>query len=232
MSNLIRVAWGPKSSTVGECAICVARTLDSLASLHPLLAHWWPTGTKYSEEVCSTAIPQLEGLVRRGVNRRDSDQSVIEDLGFSVSLWNRHKSSDKMVTIRFQCSATFRPSSGAANLIVIKLPNEISDKQILLAILRELDSIWEPRFGVVCASEAIHRRETVDPSPLVGWMTLLPCQVTRWLAGTPGVTVIPLDKSSNVIVVVDEENQDVGAHDAISNAMRNLAETNLLEIVR
>lgn len=98
--------WGSRREGLEECASRLQIGLAALAQVSPLLARWKPKGRTRMGPVSGDEVvaSQLVDVLGRGVNRRDADGSVIEELGWSWSAWNGLSRSPAAVSV--QCGAT------------------------------------------------------------------------------------------------------------------------------
>jgi hypothetical protein len=89
-STLVGVYWPSRGDDLQLCADNAAAHFRLLRELGPGLDQWfhksksWPSTP--SEADIGTA--EVRELLRRGVNKRDYDKTVIAELGWSLSLWN------------------------------------------------------------------------------------------------------------------------------------------------
>ena len=225
MFYLLQIAWGPRSWSVDDCAIRIAESLAFLTQQHDLLRCWYTTGPG-RVSILPNDVPQIRKIVETGVNRKDSDKSIIQSLGYQISLWNLCKGETDMVLLDFHLSSTFMMSSGIANLVTLQIPASVASIEVALPILRFLDSVFEPQVGWLCQKNVLHSVRRAKSGPLVGWMTLLPKSVVELLPSACNVRVIELEHSSNVVLIAEAENII-----AVADAIRSLAATGSLEII-
>src|SRR5580704_12438804 len=89
---LLRVSWPPRQESIERCADRLELFFKTLADCDPALQSWYEQARSRKAALSKPAavgdrqylLKQLE----RGRNRRDTDRSVIEELGFLVGLWN------------------------------------------------------------------------------------------------------------------------------------------------
>jgi hypothetical protein len=62
----------------------------------------------------------LAELLSKGRNRRDTDEAIIEDLGFSLSLWSGHDDEDETYALNIFVGSY---SKFVGNCLVLDLPN-------------------------------------------------------------------------------------------------------------
>lgn len=171
--------WGSRREELEVCAARLKSCLASLAQVSPLLARWKPKGRTRMEAVSGDEVvaSQLVEVLGRGVNRRDADGSVIEELGWSWSAWNGMSRSPAAVSVL--CGAT-TSSVGVLNSFVLRLPDPSDDgasglyeRQAAIDVVLAISEAWEPDFAVVTSNEL---RELLDRNaerPVVGWVNYL-----------------------------------------------------------
>lgn len=82
--------WGSRPESSRRCGERLATCLARLGEIDEALAAWFRLGA--SKAAARTPIEldaaSLDQLLVQGVNRRDLDGEIIEELGFSFGLWN------------------------------------------------------------------------------------------------------------------------------------------------
>jgi hypothetical protein len=167
--------WGPRPDPLESCAERFSTCLRRLGLVHELFGGWSNTG--YSRRTASRSVQtdpeSLRDLLVAGRNRRDTDGGVIDELGFSASVWNgRSPSVGFMVT----CGAT---SARVSNSSVLDLPEISPASQSLFewssaqAIITALVDAWQPDWATFSTRD-LRKIQRGDPwTPVVGWMTYL-----------------------------------------------------------
>jgi hypothetical protein len=83
--------WAARSESAPECADRLSRFLADLAKAHLLLTSWYQKGgsradaLRHSVATDAESLSLLLGASRKG---RDAGLPVMEELGYSASLWN------------------------------------------------------------------------------------------------------------------------------------------------
>lgn len=115
----------------------------------------------------------LRALLLGGRNKGDTDGAVIEELGFSVSLWNGKRWG---VGLRVGCG---RYSKWVGNAVVVDLPEpegaalDLYRPRAARAVMAALVEYWEPDWATL-VSHALRRLQQAPPrGPVMGWMTYL-----------------------------------------------------------
>jgi hypothetical protein len=114
-------------------------------------------------------------LLAAGRNRTDIGRKVIEDLGFSLNLWNGAPNDDRAASLSFLCGAYSEYVSNTANLSLSTfrssaalVPNFDLLRNALLILIKH----FAPDSGIV-SSHAIPVESpyTPPPGPDAGWLT-------------------------------------------------------------
>jgi len=168
--------WAGRREDVESCTDRLVRFLAALGEAHPLLETWFEPGNSRvsGAEWPVEPTPQvIRALLLAGRHRGDVDGSVIEELGFLVSLWNGQES-DAGLTVG--CG---RYSKAVGNAVVLNLPQahglgaEIYRPHAASRVMKALVSAWEPDWAT-WTSNALRRAQQSPPrGPVVGWMTYL-----------------------------------------------------------
>jgi hypothetical protein len=168
--------WAIREEDVGSCADRMLKFLNALGRAHPLLGTWFkPAGRNISatDRPVEQTPDAMRALLLAGRNRGDTDGAVIEDLGFSASLWNGQETAAGLLV---GCGMYNRAVS---NAVVLNLPPpeglglEIYAPRAASGVMRALADCWEPEWATL-TSRALRRAQEAPPrSPVVGWMTYL-----------------------------------------------------------
>lgn len=190
--------WGPRQETLDACAERADAFMKGLCSLDPALATWYKTGRSRRDALrhqVSTEHDVLRKLLESGRHRRDFDRAVIEDLGYSMGLWNGQEPS---VGLHIGCGMS---SPYVTNAVVINLPRSDEDLGALASaetareLMRLLVQCWDPEWSTLSSHDWREEQEAQPGEPVLGWLTYL-----RWLtepsALPPGVAVERLGQGS------------------------------------
>lgn len=214
--------WGDRAEDADSCAERLARCLSAMASVSADLSGWRPKGRSRSEALASPAVAAVDliGLLEAGVNRRDSDGSVMPELGMRWSAWNGNTAFAASVSVTCGACAT---EAGVLNSFVLKLPEATrpgaegvySAADELLAGVVEA---WEPEWAVLTSHELRESLGLDAGQPVVGWLTYLgPGRDTGGLGTGFGLgTLIRASDSWEAVVTSDlspviEELAEAGA---------------------
>lgn len=174
--------WPARQEPLEGCVDRLAKCLQGLRR-HALLAQWFRRG--YSRASARTPVAvdaqSLGELLRAGVNRRDQDGAVIDELGFSCGVWNGDDLDP--VSLMLCCGLTARVS-GLVNALVLDLP-ELSKRSAELYsragstdLMTVVAEAWLPDWATITSHSL---REALSPppgAPVLGWITYL--SRARW----------------------------------------------------
>jgi hypothetical protein len=172
------IYWPARRESLSQCTKRVSTALRELTKVDGRLAQWflkgWTRAHALQHQV-SLDDQSIAKLLLDGRNRTDYDNKVIENLGFSMALWNGATAGNE-VAISFHCGAY---SKWVGNNAILDLPfqrkhagdicNFCKLRQILLILVRCFDPDW----GVVTSH---HLRKVVNipvGKPTAGWLTYL-----------------------------------------------------------
>jgi hypothetical protein len=174
--------WGSRSESSLECSERLQHCLTSLGQIDPALSSWFRRGA--SKAAAKTPIEldleSLNELLIGGRSRRDFGGEVIEELGFSVGLWNRAKP-----VIGLSTTVGAHPSfPGVLNSFVLNFPPPETDALRLYepgvaqAILEAVVEAWEPAWAT-WSSPSLRAAQGAGPrEPVLGWMTYFDAPAT------------------------------------------------------
>lgn len=171
--------WGPRRESAEQCADRLLRCITSLAEISPLLSTW-KQKTRTKREAMLAATIDLDDLVRQvgaGVNRRDSDRSIIEELGYSWAAWNGNMKS--AVSLSVSCGS-WSEVLKSPNSLVLNLPEpSCPDADTIYGnaeqILGSVVEAWEPDRALISSHRLREEVESISPNAgmTVGWKTYL-----------------------------------------------------------
>jgi hypothetical protein len=170
--------WSSRAESAEQCAGRLSLCLERLRAVHPALALWYRKGSSKaaaSKDPVGASTDELLRLLLGGRNRRDADGSVIEELGFRASLWNKNEIDVGFSTI---CGSHLN-SKSVMNNFGLQLPApeggalELYEDRVVEEIVSALAEAWEPEW-VTWASYSMRSDQAAAPgSPVFGWLTYL-----------------------------------------------------------
>lgn len=169
--------WGDRAEDADSCAERLAHCLSAMASVSAQLSGWRSKGRSRSEALASPVVAPVDliGLLEAGVNRRDSDGSVIPELGMRWSAWNGNTAFAASVSVTCGACAA---QGGVLNSFVLKLPEASrpgaedvygAAEELLAGVVEA----WEPEWAVLTSHELRESLGLEAGQPVVGWLTYL-----------------------------------------------------------
>jgi hypothetical protein len=172
--------WGPRPAPVDACAERLAKFMESLSDIDPLLASWFETGYSLRSARAKKVEPQagaLRELLLASRARRDgAARSVMNDLGFRIGLWNGN---DTQVGLSATCGAS-PPTTAFGNRVVVNLPEaegpalSLYQPRTGLAILKAIIAAWEPSWATWTSDRLRNAQQPKPGQVVVGWATYVP----------------------------------------------------------
>ena len=207
MSMFVGAYWGPREEDIEGCAARVMDFFRRLSSISPFWARWYNirrtrrNASKSSMNLASKKV--IIELLDQGRNRGDTDNSIIEDLGFRVGLWNGEKK-DRDASVNVHCGA-YHPHSG--NSVLIYLPRgvpELIAPEPCAALLEAVVRSFEPEWGVVSSGATRSALQKKVGVPFVDWIfyhnqcdldaSKLPTSASYKIIDTLGTIVVVQDR--------------------------------------
>jgi hypothetical protein len=169
----IGVYWGPRRESIDQCADRFLDCLDRLSRFSDVYASWYEQGKSRRDALERPIKPDdkthVLRLLERGRHRRDTDNSIIEQLGFTKVIWNGG-TDERAVTLTLGCGGYSRK---VPNTCLLDLPNELREldsKERLSEILRALVEAWEPDWGGVISHKSLDARGVKVGSMYIDWI--------------------------------------------------------------
>jgi Immunity protein 52 len=204
--------WGDRKESVEQCTGRVVACVSALGKCDPAFSRWFSGGRSRKEalerEVHITPETVKE-LLLRGRNRKDIGGEVIEDLGFSMSLWNGGEHCQG-VGLRVQCGAyTGNPNLG--NSCVVELPSEGSPSErlltvnTLLCLMRAVAESFDPDWATVIPDSLVRTMKFVPSKPTPGWLFYAANRVLPSVLIPPAVRAVDIMNRGNVAIITEEQ---------------------------
>lgn len=204
--------WGSRRESSSRCGERLAHSLASLGEIDEAFGSWFRRGASKAAAKTPVALdPESLGrLLAQGVNRRDVDGEVIEELGFSLGLWNR-------ATPAIGLSGTMgaHPSyEGVLNSVVFEFPPPVDEAlrlyepRVAGAIFDVIIEAWEPDWATWTTHTLRNVQSAASREPVVGWMTYLTTPIGSDL---PGVTSRSLLGGTVIVIGQDANRVDEAA---------------------
>lgn len=162
--------WAARRESATSCAARASDFLGSLSDVSEHLSGWRPPGrsrraAKGSPPIDYSCLDALFDLFNKGRNRRDDNQAVIDELGYSAQLWNGGNNlSSASLMLGCGISATV---PGLSNAIVLTLPSvlDVHSDELLKAILGAFVASWDPDWAIVSSETA--RSQNIGDHPFL-----------------------------------------------------------------
>ena len=176
----VRAYWKARKETALECARRAELFFHMLTRCDPALSQWYRAGRGFPRELpgypVHPGVKELEELFLRGRNRTDFGRKVIEDLGFSLHVWNAKK---ERTRLQFHCGDYVDSPRAAGNNCLLYPPTggpvreRLLRAPVLAEVLTCMVTAWDPDYAVATSNEM---RELVEKDVWeveVGWLTYL-----------------------------------------------------------
>lgn len=170
--------WGPRRESAEACAEHLADCIARLGACSELFERWYEkTDRKAAAKRSSVPLDPgaLRELILLGANRCDADGSPIEELGFSVGLWNGDR--EAPIGLSVNCGG-WTSTPGVLNAFVLDLPPLLPGPAAQLygldaarAIMRATVEAWEPDWATLTSYELAAALDPAPREPSVGWIT-------------------------------------------------------------
>lgn len=168
--------WPARPEALEACGARVVACLGKLAGIDELLASWFFKGSRRASAqrpLGGSPETVLQALAA-GRNRRDADGSVIDELGYTLGVWNGDDADPVQLSIRCGISSPSVP-----NAVVLKLParsarsTNLYNSSAATELLRALAEAWDPDWATVTSASLREAQGGGVASPVLGWLTYL-----------------------------------------------------------
>lgn len=175
MDLYIGAYWGQRKQSADECAERLIACLKGLEATSSAFESWFRRGKSKQAALQQPVDPSdysgIVGLLESGRNKRDTDRSVIEDLGFSVGLWNG-TDGDRSASMSVACGV-YSPNPHLRNSVVLDFPkqlDELGSRESALNALIAVVEAWKPDWAGIISRASRTARPFSPGSPFVDWM--------------------------------------------------------------
>lgn len=219
--------WRARQEDAEACARRLAALVQLLVPLDPLFATWFKGAKSLKESLKRPLELELTSLQKYVQSRimRDSARKPIEDLGFSIGLWNGHQGGNH-AWLSIGCGGY---SEFTGNRCVLEAPFEgLGSERVLTALfqaqaLRGIATAWDPDWGVGISDAHRDIIEAKCPDVLVGWVTYLSRRLGRVPPLPAPVRIEPVeDKGTLVILTPERFTASNPEHIALAERVREL----------
>lgn len=170
--------WNARETTVDDCVARTSHFLARLESVSEAFSGWRDLGWSEAEALANKVItPQslldLRERFQKGRNRRETDHTVIEDLGYRVSFWNG-RSGAEGATLRIHCGDYATGLNFRNGVILRPLRTfDASSKENVSALAYAFIESWEPDFFILTRDSRLSSEHEQAQARNVQWMPFL-----------------------------------------------------------
>ena len=221
--------WGSRRESSRRCGGRLATCLVGLGEIDEALAAWFRRGARKAAAKTPVELDaaSLDEFLAQGVNRRDVGGEVIEELGFSVGLWNRSRPA-----VGLSGTVGAHPSfGGVLNSIVFDFPPpqdeaaRLYEPAVAAAIFDVVVEAWAPDWATWTSHSLRSVQGAAPREPVIGWMTYLTSPVATEL---PNATTRSL--LGGTVIEVGSQVDELGGA-AVLDARTRLAKAGALRPV-
>src|SRR5260370_11687870 len=171
----LRAFWKPRKETINACADRLIWFLTALAACDAIFSRWYKLGLARSKalqaEIDFGNRESLIDLLEKGRHRKDVGKEVMEELGFSVGMWNGGTPA-KSVGLSVSCGSYWTGPNGiGGNSVVIDLPEELGvlgRSQCMANVLVVVAKCWEPDRAHVSSTKLAKGEDVLPGKPIEG----------------------------------------------------------------
>lgn len=175
MDIYIGAYWGQRKESVEECAGRLTACLKGLETTSSAFEGWFRRGKSKQAALQQPVDPSdqsgIVGLLESGRNKQDTDRSVIENLGFSVGLWNG-TGGDRSASMSVACGI-YSQNPNLQNSVVLDFPKQLGELALRKSALSTLITVveaWEPDWAGIISKASRNTRPFSPGFPFVDWM--------------------------------------------------------------
>lgn len=198
--------WKPRRESIEQCADRLFVFMHALTLCDFAFSQWFKLGHSRRDalkgKVNVQSREELFALLDKGRHRRDIGKAVMEELGFSVSLWNGGEEG-KDAGLSVKCGLYWvspSPNASLSNCVTLDFPEDfggLTNPANASRVLSVAASCWEPDWAGISSSESRSARDWWK-QPFVDWMVYVPRKIA---SVPPPSTVTHLENGGSLIVV-------------------------------
>jgi hypothetical protein len=203
--------WPARKEAIEKCADRLFQFISNLSTCDSALEAWYEQGWSRKQALEKQAHIKsrnyLLDLLDRGRSRRDIDKSVVDDLGFSIGLWNGAATEEKEAGLGITCGLyTSNPNLG--NCVTLDFPKDLGElmqPERMAHVLSVVAESWEPDWAGVMSTDAMNAREFNARLPFVDWMLYLSNKLMPQISALPQpVSVQRVEELGSILIVQGE----------------------------
>ena len=220
--------WGPRGASSEECARRLQEFLSSIRDLDHVFSQWGEKGASRAKamekQVDVGDLSELTRIVEKGTQRRDTDRSRIEHIGFGFGLWNMLQRPETM-SLRVLCGIS-KPIQGiGGNSLVLSFSSDLISRlkvDVVAKVLSVGAKVWKPTWGGVFSSDAMLEQSFDSSNPLIDWLLYVDCGFASVGRIAPPSRVIDVNQTGKIIVTQETPAaKGNSAHDNLVAAIRD-----------
>ena len=212
-SLFLNARWRSRRESLDQCADRAWPFFRELAGLHELFGQWSKLGKTKHKALANKLSPEsaeIRDLLAKGRNHYDVDHRVIEDLGYSLYLWNCMDRPDA-ISLRISCGSYPPPHMPFPNECFIKLSpvqgaskSELARIDKLLAMAEVMVRHWDPDY--ICVStHAVDESALPDRSEFTGvrpgWLTYISDKWGKVPALPEPYRLVPMGGAGQMVLI-------------------------------
>jgi hypothetical protein len=214
--------WSARPESIEQCTDRLLKFFAAIAPCDPSLAQWFKLGRsrrqalQHPVDVTERAV--LMHLLDRGRHWTDFDKRLIDDLGFSLALWNGADTSTS-VQLTLLCGSY---SDTTLNNVILRLPQVLGGLSVagrMRGVLAAAATAWEPDWAGIVSDEVLGKGRFDAGEPFVDWMLYI-CR--KWPPVVPDfkapASVEWLD--SGALITVQDEPPNLTNENHLQNIQR------------
>jgi len=200
--------WGARREDAEACAQRLATLVRLLAPVDPLFASWFKGSKSLKQSLTRPLeldLPSLQKYLQRNL-MRDDRRIPMEDLGFSVALWNGHQGGDHAF-LHMRCGG-YSEFTGNSCVLDTRHEGPVSERVLSTSFqvqaLRAMATAWDPDWGVGMSQT---HRDIIGPKcpdVLVGWVTYLSRRLGRLPPLPTPVRIEPVEDRGALVILTPE----------------------------
>jgi hypothetical protein len=216
---------------VEQCAEHVVHCLRDLGKSDIAFSRWFQAGRsrkKALEREVQITHETVKELLFRGRSKRDIGGDVMEELGFSMRLWNGGEDCQS-VGFSVTCGGYAR-NPNVWNSCVINLPSEghpserLLKVEVLLRLMRAVIESFDPHWATVMPDSLLRTVQFVPNIPVPGWLFYFANSVSRQPHLPAATRVVNVAGRGKILIVAEERfntqrTEHLQAHAAVQAAI-------------
>ena len=202
--------WHARRESIDECTDRMHQMLSELSTCDEILATWYELGHSQKraleKQINISNRECLLKLLDGGRHKRDTDKTVIGELGFSAGLWNGG-GKGKEVSLMVTCGS-YSSNPHLGNCVTLNFPEnlgKLKQSKRMVAVLASVATAWEPDWAGVMSRNAMNERNFNARVPFVDWMIYVNNRLISQVPSLPSPIVVQqIEKIGSIIIIQNE----------------------------